>query len=192
LDLNEPGPETKKVTDFLAGITDPRLSNAKDLILGDAQRLQDFESCQQYLKMLIYNKMTQEKHERQVLGTQQGKQNSYKGRWVDTDRSKSPQSKDVTARTYTQGEWGKLTDEERTLVKQLRRERKSKRRGTNRQSNQNARNTSAATQDGDNEPSAGESSEEEPVNPASDSSSEDKAYNAPTRRSGRSVVGKRN
>lgn len=50
LDLNEPVPETKKVTDFLAGITDPRLSNAKNLILGDAQRLQDFESCQQYMK----------------------------------------------------------------------------------------------------------------------------------------------
>jgi flagellar capping protein FliD len=46
--LNESVPETtKKVTDFLAGITDPHLSNTMDLILGDAQRLQDFESCQQ-------------------------------------------------------------------------------------------------------------------------------------------------
>jgi hypothetical protein len=30
-ELNEPVPETKKVTDFLAGISDPRISNAKDL-----------------------------------------------------------------------------------------------------------------------------------------------------------------
>jgi len=49
-DLEEPVPETKKVTDFLAGITDTHLSNAKDLILGDPQKLQNFELCQQYLK----------------------------------------------------------------------------------------------------------------------------------------------
>jgi len=67
-DLEEPVPETKKVTDFLAGITDTRLSNAKDLILGDPQKLQDFELCQQYLKTLVYNKTTQDKHERQVSG----------------------------------------------------------------------------------------------------------------------------
>jgi hypothetical protein len=65
-DLDEPVPETKKVTDFLAGITDVRLSNAKDLILGDTQKLQNFELCQQYLKTLVYNKTTQEKHEHQV------------------------------------------------------------------------------------------------------------------------------
>lgn len=79
LDLNEPVPETKKVTDFLAGITNPRLSNAKDLILGDTQKLQSFEICQQYLKTLVYNKTTQEKHERQVSGVHQGKSDRSKG-----------------------------------------------------------------------------------------------------------------
>jgi len=59
LDLEEAVPEAKKVTDFLSGITDPRLSNAKDLILGDPQKLQNFELCQQYLKTLVYNKTTQ-------------------------------------------------------------------------------------------------------------------------------------
>jgi hypothetical protein len=53
VDLYEPIHETKKVTDFLAGITDARLSNAKDLILGDVQKLQNFELCQQYLKTLV-------------------------------------------------------------------------------------------------------------------------------------------
>jgi hypothetical protein len=65
-ELNEGVPETKKVTDFLAGISDSRLSNAKDLILGDPDKLQNFEACQQYLKTLVYNKATQEKHERQI------------------------------------------------------------------------------------------------------------------------------
>jgi hypothetical protein len=36
-DLGEPVPETKKVTDFLSGITDPRLNNSKDVILGDGR-----------------------------------------------------------------------------------------------------------------------------------------------------------
>jgi len=54
-DLGEAVPETKKVTDFLAGITDSRLSGAKDLVLGDAQKLQDFEACQQYFKTIVYN-----------------------------------------------------------------------------------------------------------------------------------------
>jgi hypothetical protein len=66
MDLNEPVPETKKVTDFLSGITDSKLTNAKDLILGDAAKLQDFEVCQQYLKTLIHNKSNQEKHDRQI------------------------------------------------------------------------------------------------------------------------------
>ncbi len=35
VDFNETVPETKKVTDFLAGISDPRLSNAKDPLLVD-------------------------------------------------------------------------------------------------------------------------------------------------------------
>jgi hypothetical protein len=67
-DLDEPVPETKQVTDFLEGITDARLSNAKDLIFGDVQKLQNFELWQQYLKTLAYNKTTQEKHEHQVSG----------------------------------------------------------------------------------------------------------------------------
>jgi len=70
-DLGEAVPETKKVTDFLAGITETRLNNAKDLILGDAQKLQNFEACQQYFKPLVYNKMTQERNERQISGLEQ-------------------------------------------------------------------------------------------------------------------------
>ena len=67
-DLQETVPETKKVTDFLSGITDPRLMNAKDLVLGDPVKLQNFEACQQYLKTLVYNKATQDKHERNISG----------------------------------------------------------------------------------------------------------------------------
>ena len=48
--------ENKKVTDFLGGITDPRLQNTMDNILGDPVKMNSFEACQQYLKTLVANK----------------------------------------------------------------------------------------------------------------------------------------
>jgi chitodextrinase len=65
-ELNEAVPETKKVADFLARITDTKLSTAKDLKLGN------FDACQQYLKTLVYNKATQDTHEWNVSGVQGG------------------------------------------------------------------------------------------------------------------------
>jgi hypothetical protein len=127
-DLDEPVPETKKVTDFLAGITDARLSNAKDLILGDAQKLQDFELCQQYLKTLVYNKTTQEKHERQISVRHTGEG--------------TQKSEEVTDRTYSQEEWSKLTPGEREKVKELHKSRKRERGGRR----PTTRNTSAVQQ----------------------------------------------
>jgi hypothetical protein len=194
LDLNEPVPETKKVTNFLASITDPRLSNAKDLILGDAQRLQDFESCQQYLKTLIYNKTTQEKHERQVSGVRRGKQSSYKGRCLNTpNKDTSGKTDGVTARTYTQEEWSALTDEEQAKVKHLRKERKSNRPG--KRGSNDTRNASATTQVGGQKESDNESYHHGSVNPASETSdSEDDhvSNTSLTRRMVRSVIGKWN
>jgi len=125
-DLDEPVPETKKVTDFLAGITDSRLSNAKDLILGDVQKLQNIEVCQQYLKALVYNKSTQEKHERQISGINQ-QRDGGKSRRLSGDSSNRPSG--ITARTYTREEWLRLTKEEREKIKELRRQRKAKNQG---------------------------------------------------------------
>jgi len=71
-ELNEAVPETKKVADFLARITDTKLSTAKDLILGDPAKSGNFEACQQYLKTLVYNKATQDTHEWNVSGVQGG------------------------------------------------------------------------------------------------------------------------
>jgi hypothetical protein len=112
-DLDEAIPETKKVTDFLAGITDPRLNGAKDIILGDAQRLQNFESCQKYFKTLVYNKTTQECHERHISGVKQVNKN---GKWNGGNEKESV----GTARTYSREEWSKLTHEQREKIKELR------------------------------------------------------------------------
>ena len=65
-ELNEPVPEMKKVTNFLTGITDPRLANAKDIMLGNPQYLSNFEACQQYFATLVGNKAEQAKLERNI------------------------------------------------------------------------------------------------------------------------------
>ncbi len=141
-ELNEAVPETKKVTDFLAGITDTRLANAKDLILGDIQKLQNFEMCQQYLKTLVYNKTTQEKHERQIAGLQQGNANKTNKNKRDNKR-KDGKDKNVVVKSYSQEEWAKLTPEQRQKVKDLRAAKRVK-LGTN-----TPRNTSSVQVDDD-------------------------------------------
>jgi hypothetical protein len=104
-ELDKAVPETKKVADFLAGITDSRLATAKDLILGDTAKLGDFEACQQYLKSLVYNKATQDTHERNVSGLQGG---NPKGNGKHTGKKKRgggrSNGSDVTARSYTREE----------------------------------------------------------------------------------------
>jgi len=187
-DLDEPVPETKKVTDFLAGITDARLSNAKDLILGDTQKLQNFELCQQYLKTLVYNKSTQEKHERQVSGL--GRQSGV-GKHRRTEGESSEKGGTVTARTYTQEEWSNLTKDEREKVKELRKLR-NKNKGNK---TQGARNTSAVQRENEDDSDDDSSYADE-----SDDGSDDKANVSslnkqvspsssapPTRRTGRSL-----
>ena len=130
MDLNEPVPETKKVTDFLSGITDPRLSNAKDLILGDAAKLQDFEVCQQYLKTLIHNKSTQEKHDRHIavvsgMNPAGGKPGGKKGN-KERGKRKVEKPKDLLTRNYTKEEWFKLPVEQRERIKEARNAKKQR------------------------------------------------------------------
>jgi hypothetical protein len=111
-ELNEPVPETKKVTDFLAGINDSRHSNAKDFILADPTKLNDFEACQQFSQTLIYNKTTQEKHERQISGvasagskSNKGKHNARDGRGGNSKQTPGGNNtNNVQVRSYTREE----------------------------------------------------------------------------------------
>jgi hypothetical protein len=52
-DLGEPIAESKKVDDFLKGITDPRITTNKQIIDSDQTKLNDFEACAQYLKTSV-------------------------------------------------------------------------------------------------------------------------------------------
>jgi hypothetical protein len=118
-ELNEAVPETKKVTDFLAGIGDPRLTNAKDFILADPTKLQDFEACQQFLKTLIYNKTTQEKHERHISAiSSNSKPNSKSAKRGGGKRARTDNDKNLV-RSYSREEWMKLSEEQRARIKAL-------------------------------------------------------------------------
>jgi hypothetical protein len=69
---------------------------------------------------LVYNKTTQEKHERQISSI--GREHGKGGRHPD---GQTPgKGGNVIARTYSREEWSKLTKEERDKVKQLRKARK--------------------------------------------------------------------
>ena len=78
-DPSEAIPESKKVADFLKGITDPKLESAVSVVLGDVKLLNDFQLCQQYLSTTVENRATLEKSkERNVSGLKGGGDKSEK------------------------------------------------------------------------------------------------------------------
>ena len=81
LDCNptEAIPESKKVSDFLKGITDPKLESAVPVVLGDPKMLNDFQMCQQYLSTTVEDRATLEKSkDRNISGVKSGADKSDK------------------------------------------------------------------------------------------------------------------
>ena len=100
--------ESKKVSDFLAGIRDPALVTAKSVVLGDATKLDDFEKCQQYFSSIVSNVSNQVKAEHHVafVGTEGGSGGSS---LVDQ----------IKGGTYTDEQFRSLTPEEKKRVQKL-------------------------------------------------------------------------
>jgi len=131
----------------------------------------------------------QEKHERQISGVHKGRTPGNRGRRSE-DGNDPLTTGGVTARTYSKEEWSKLTNEERTKIKELRKARKASNRG--RGNTTDTRNASAVQLDG----LQSTHSHDDPVSEDSDgtqsrvSASEDDDYvptGPPTRRTGKSV-----
>ncbi len=137
LELGEPVPESQKVDAFLVGIKDPRLATAKDIVLSDAVRRQDFETCQQFLKTLLVNKVEQDRAERNVSGASTG-QNKGKGNKASNGKKK------IHTGRYSPGDWHRLTAEEKSRVFEL---RKDKRSGKPNESGNGKRNVSDVSRD---------------------------------------------
>jgi hypothetical protein len=83
LDCNptEAIPESKKVADFLKGITDPKLELAVLVVLGNPRMLNDFHTCQQYLSTTVENRATLEKSkERNISGVRSSDKSEKKAK----------------------------------------------------------------------------------------------------------------
>jgi hypothetical protein len=110
IDLEEPVPESKKVTDFLKGIQAPGLEVGKQVILGDATKMGNFKECQQFLSTLLNNSGAQAQLERNVSSVHSNRGGGGEGSIVDQ----------VKGGTYTAAQWRDLSQPERDRVMKYR------------------------------------------------------------------------
>jgi hypothetical protein len=128
LDLDEPVPEAKKVTDFLKEIQATELSIGKLIILGDPKRLSDFEECQQYLGTLIQNTGIQAKAERNISAVQMnGGGNGSAG---------SALVEKVKGGSYSDAQWAGLSPSDKDRVNKYRETAAQKKKKKNKLRNQ--------------------------------------------------------
>ena len=117
--------ETKKVADFLSGITDPRLAVSIQIVRSDPVKLEDFEACQQYLGTCLQNlSLSREADARRVAWTEALERNeksrSDKGVSPKSILKKNPKEKGdntggaVALKYYKSRDYAKLTKEQRT------------------------------------------------------------------------------
>ena len=139
--LNEPVPETKKVTDFLAGISEKNLETAITFVRGSLEHLGSFERCQQYLKTVNLNtKRTTPKSNVSAVTTNNNSSNNgppgKRGRGNNNNNNNNRGGKKAKTtkrdpnikknlpriRTghYSDEEWKKMSERDRGLVLELR------------------------------------------------------------------------
>jgi len=129
--LEEPVAETKKVTDFLAGIRDPKLETAIQTCMGDEQKLTNFEVCQQYFKTIVENTKTRTKSPSDIreiakVGIVKDKKKAKHKKGKSSDDDKSPSGIAIHSGQYSAKDYNKLKPFEKAKVKQLREEAKKK------------------------------------------------------------------
>jgi hypothetical protein len=137
-DCGEAMPESKKVSDFIDGITDPSLSAGITCVMSEERYSDSFEATQQFLGTLVANQAV---HNRGKRGDDRNVSSAKGGKSGGGNKSKKGKSgKKLEARFYPRDKWEALTQEERTKVIEL---KKKKRESTN-------RDDDATTGEGDN------------------------------------------
>jgi len=129
--LEEPVAETKKVTDFLAGIRDPKLETAIQTCMGDEQKLTDFELCQQYFKTIVENTKTRTKppsdiREISKVGIVKDKKKAKQKKSKPHADDNSPSGIPIHSGQYSAKDYNKLKPFEKLKVRQLREEAKKR------------------------------------------------------------------
>ena len=113
-ELEEPVAETKKVADFLKGISDSKLETGKNIVDGDPNKLGDFQACQQYFKTLVENAKTRtDPSSRNILAAYTRKD---KGKKNNKRKGGGGNSTDY----LPPAEYSKLSNEEKLALKKRR------------------------------------------------------------------------
>lgn len=147
--LGEPVAATKKVADFLKGITDPRLETGKSIVDGDNAKLNDFELCQQFFKTLVENSKIRSTAAngvpRQVAGVTAGRPHKPNNQ-LRKPSQPNRHSGEIHAGSYSDKEYRALSEEDRKKVKALRAAAKiAKKRKANAVSTDDDRHVSSAS-----------------------------------------------
>jgi len=126
--LGEPVAETKKVSDFLAGITDGTLSTIKSIIDGDSEKNTDFSVCQQYLKTCVENAKTRSLREDKTRTISSAEQDAAKKQKARKAGKGAPPKRGKLKGSghYTPAEFRALSDDQREALKELRRKQKER------------------------------------------------------------------
>ena len=118
--LEEPVPENKKVTDFLAGIEDSSFTTFKGVIIGDHDKFNNFEVCQQYLKSCSTTlQATQSVVNKRNVAVATTSRTNRKGNKNNKGSSNGP-SEPPHYGHYTNEEYRALNAEQRLKLKQHR------------------------------------------------------------------------
>ena len=121
-DCNEPIPETKKISDFLAGISDSSLEAGITCVLSEDRYQESFEATQQFLGTLVANQMIH----RQAKRGGGDERNASSSERSGKPQAKAKTGKKLEARYYSAEEWKQLTSEERTKVIELKKQQGTK------------------------------------------------------------------
>jgi hypothetical protein len=107
-------PRQKKVADFLEQISAPSLTMAKENVLGDVAKLEDFHTCLQYLKqvLLLQKARNTEASMISTVGTKSYPQGGG-GHAGDRGCKKKQKVSAIDTKHHEKAEWFKLPQADR-------------------------------------------------------------------------------
>ena len=142
-EMDESVPETKKVMDLLNGISDPLLRTAKDVCLGDVDKLSNFQTCQKFLTSVATNNRHFQRVERRISSVRRnnGRNNNQGATVTLSNGDRVPLSRIPPAK------WNRMSRQDRNTVLQARRanNNRNRNRNNNNSGNGSGMNTTANT-----------------------------------------------
>jgi hypothetical protein len=126
-ELGEPVSETKKVTDFMAGIQDPKAETAKAVVISSPLMRESFEMTQTYLQHFVDSMEAQKRSTRTVAAVESKQEGKPQQRHKQTQKKQISGPK-VHSGNYTHTEWRALSSDEQQQVRELRKNKGDKKR----------------------------------------------------------------